>query len=267
MANIAQLSTSNTFGQWVTTTQEVVSKLNNLTDGGNSTVFFANTNFSVANNVTIGGNLTVTGNIVLDEIGFDDLFVNGNVIIGNTLSVTGNTQLSNLQVTGNVFTINVTNTLQVGSNAFIYGVLSVPSSANIGNLNVSGNSTLAQLQITGNVVTLNTTSSAFVGEDLFVYGDTTITGNLVVSGNLTLDNIGFDDLNVAGSGSFGNNISVIGNTQLTGTLDVTGNTTTINTTVTATLNANVFVGNANTGIYDAIAAVQGSSLAFAIALG
>lgn len=55
MATIDQISTSNTFGQWVTGTQAVISKLNNLTDGGNTNIFYANTS------LTVSGNISVTG--------------------------------------------------------------------------------------------------------------------------------------------------------------------------------------------------------------
>jgi hypothetical protein len=48
---------------------------------------------------------------------------------------------------------------------------------------------------------------------------------------------------------------------------MTGNVTMVNANVTSTLVANNFSGAANTRIYDAIAAAEGSSLAFAIALG
>jgi hypothetical protein len=66
-----------------------------------------------------------------------------------------------------------------------------------------------------------------VGNTLSVVGNTTITGDLTVSGNITLDTVGFDDLSVAGSGTFAN------------TLSVTGNTTLSNANVTNTLTANV----------------------------
>jgi plastocyanin len=109
MPEITQLSTSNTFSQWLTGTQELISKVNSLTDGGNASIFFANTNLEVGNNLTIGGDLTVTGNIVLDNIGFNDLFVSGNVVIDEDLSVIGNTTLSNVTITyGNIDTANIT---------------------------------------------------------------------------------------------------------------------------------------------------------------
>ena len=93
-----------------------------------------------------------------------------------------------------------------------------------------------------------------------VSSDVVIGGNLTVSGNITLDAIGFDDLIVSGSGSFAN------------TLTVTGNTTMSNATVANTLTANIanitsFVGTANDAIYSAISTVDGSSIALAIALG
>ena len=80
MANIInQLATSNTFLQWLTATQSIISTTNALREGGSGETFVANTNIEIANNVTIGGNLTVSGNITLDAIGFDDLIVAGDV--------------------------------------------------------------------------------------------------------------------------------------------------------------------------------------------
>lgn len=108
MSNINQLATSNTFSQWLTGTQELISKMNSLTDGGNGATFLSNTNIEIANNVTIGGNLTVSGNITLDAIGFDDLIVSGGATIGTTLNVAGNTTLGNATITyGNFTTANV----------------------------------------------------------------------------------------------------------------------------------------------------------------
>lgn len=108
MAIINNLNTSNTFAQWLTTTQSVVTKFNQLTDGGDSLTFLANTNVEFSNNVTITGNLIVGGNITLDSVGFDDLIVNGSANIANTLSVTGNTTLSNATISyGNFTTSNI----------------------------------------------------------------------------------------------------------------------------------------------------------------
>lgn len=115
MANtINQLTTANTFLQWLTASQGLITGFNALREGGSGQTFTANTNIDIANNVTIGGNLTVSGNITLDAIGFDDLIVSGGATIGTTLGVTGNTTLTNATINyGNFETSNVT--LLVGS--------------------------------------------------------------------------------------------------------------------------------------------------------
>ena len=121
MANtINNLTTSNTFLQWLTATQSVISRLNILTEGGNTQTFQANTNIDIANNVTIGGNLTVSGNITLDAIGFDDLIVSGGATIGTTLDVTGNTTLTNATITYGNFTTSNVITLVGSANTAIY---------------------------------------------------------------------------------------------------------------------------------------------------
>ena len=177
MSNINQLATSNTFSQWLTGTQELISKMNSLTDGGNGSTFLSNTNIEIANNVTIGGNLTVSGNITLDAIGFDDLIVSGGATIGTTLDVAGFTTLANA----------------------------------------------------------NTTGSLNVGSDLYV------SGNTVFGGNVTLDIVGFNDLNVAGK------LTVSGNTSLTNVTVNYGNFQTANVTS--------LVGSANTLIFNTISGV------------
>lgn len=121
MANtINQLTTANTFLQWLTASQGLISGFNALREGGSGQTFTANTNIDIANNVTIGGNLTVSGNITLDAIGFDDLIVNGSATIANTLVVSGNTTLTNATINyGNFETSNVTS-LVGSANTAIY---------------------------------------------------------------------------------------------------------------------------------------------------
>ena len=91
---INQLSTANTFQQWLTSSQSLISVTNNLTDGGNSSTFYANTN------VQIGGDLTVTGNITLETVGYDNLEVSGD------LNVVGNTTVNNIFASGAGFSQN-----------------------------------------------------------------------------------------------------------------------------------------------------------------
>jgi hypothetical protein len=284
---IDQISTANTFEEWLTTTSTLVAVANNLTDntgGGfyaNSSIFIegsaaslnvrtlanintlrANTanlanvlffnddvtiprdlligrnanlianiaSVNVTNRLFVGGdtflhgNLTISGNTTLDAIGFNDLAVAGNASIAQTLVIVGSTLGSNLTLSGNITTANVTTTLNVGSS------ITTPT-ANIATLNVTNG-----LILTGNAARVNVTSNLAVGGDAFIYG------NLTITGNTTLDSIGFNDLSVAGSINAANL-----NTS-------TGNITNL-------------VGQANTAIYGAISAAIDSSIAFSIALG
>ena len=91
---INQLSTANTFQQWLVATQSLISVANNLTDGIGGT-FYANTD------VTIDGNLIVTGNITLEAVGYDDLYVSGNTEITGNLSVSGTANIETFIGTAN----------------------------------------------------------------------------------------------------------------------------------------------------------------------
>ena len=72
---INQLTTANTFQQWLGASQSLITTTNNLTDGGNSATFYANTN------VTVGESLNVAGNIFASGAGFSQ---NANVKSGVT---------------------------------------------------------------------------------------------------------------------------------------------------------------------------------------
>jgi hypothetical protein len=78
----------------LTSSQSLISLTNNLTDGGNSSTFYANTN------IQIGGDLTVTGNITLETVGYDNLEVSGD------LNVVGNTTVNNIFASGAGFSQN-----------------------------------------------------------------------------------------------------------------------------------------------------------------
>jgi len=79
---INQLTTANTFQQWLVATQDLIGIANNLTNGVGGT-FYANTN------MVVGGDLTVTGNITLDSIGFNDMNVAGNLYVGGSITGPG----------------------------------------------------------------------------------------------------------------------------------------------------------------------------------
>jgi len=125
----------------------------------------------VYGNQQIKGDLEVSGNLSLDSLGFDDLSVAGSGSFGNTLTVTGQTTLSNVTVSGNVATLNVTNQANFGNNVRIDG-----------DLVVSGNITLDSIGFDD----LNVSGSANISNNLIVTGTTNLTGNLtVVNANVT----------------------------------------------------------------------------------
>lgn len=101
---INQISTANTFQQWLVATQSLIGVANSITDGTGGT-FYANTN------VVVDGNLTVTGNITLDQIGFNDLNVAGNIY------ASGSSFSANANVRAGVTTFSVTNS---GSAAYLF---------------------------------------------------------------------------------------------------------------------------------------------------
>lgn len=176
---IGRLSQSNTFAEWLTTTDAVVANVNALTDN-------------------VGG-------------GF---IANSAIFIEGVDPVTGApTATLNVRTHANINTIRA-------------------NTANIANISFSGSG----MTIPGNVAVANITSNLYVGGDSFIYG------NLTISGNVTLDSLGFDDLSVAGS----------------------VNSTNLNT---STANITQLVGSANTAIYSTIDGAIGQAIAFSIALG
>lgn len=211
---INQLSTANTFEQWLITTQNLVAVANSLTDGNDST-FLANT----------------------------------------ILDINGDYNSARLNVrTSAAINILYANTANLANVNFSTNGITIPKDIVIGgNSTITGNSTIGNLVITQNLQTLNVTSSANIG------GDLRVSGNVIVTGNLTLDSIGFDDLQVAG-------------------LVNVGTVLIAPSAVIANANVESFVGTANTSIWQAldnlntsINNVGGSgnetALAYAIALG
>ena len=103
MAAINRVTTSNTFYQWMSSTDAVIGTVNLLTDGNGST-FVSNSNIdvngylNVSSDLRVTGNVIVSGNISLDDIGFDDISIAGSANISNTLYVTGTSTLANANV-------------------------------------------------------------------------------------------------------------------------------------------------------------------------
>lgn len=104
---------------------------------------------SIKGNTLISGDLVVSGNITLDAIGFDDLIVNGSGSFANTLSVTGITTLSNVIVTGNVATLNITSNT-VTQNLRVDQTSNFTGNATFVHANATGTLTVNQLGGTAN---------------------------------------------------------------------------------------------------------------------
>ena len=104
---------------------------------------------SIKGNTLISGDLVVSGNITLDAIGFDDLIVNGSGSFANTLSVTGITTLSNIIVTGNVATLNITSNT-VTQNLRVDQTSNFTGNATFVHANATGTLTVNQLGGTAN---------------------------------------------------------------------------------------------------------------------
>jgi hypothetical protein len=292
MAIISQLNTANTFSQWLTATQDIITKTNSLVEGGGSSTFYSNTNLSVANNLTIGGDLTVSGNIVLDSISFDDINSNGsasfannltvggnstltgNVTIANTLSVTGNTTLTNLAVSGtaNISTLTSTSGLLTSrTNIFVDG-WALSSNANVRtgvttfSVTHAGSGAYLFDQYSGN------------NPDIYLHPGQTVSFNINASGHPflirqtnggTLYNVGLTHVSTTGV------VTVESGAQAkeTGTLiwkvpfELTGNTYVYQCQNHSVMVGNLIIQSTVTAALAAATAATGDSLAFAIALG
>ncbi len=221
---INQLTSSNTFQQWLTSTTSLIGIANSLTDGPTIT---ANTLLTLS---ATGTSLNVR-NVALI-----------NVITSNTI----NTSIANIRGSG--FAINVANSLWVSANAVINGNLTV------GNLIITGTSTLTtpsfvDLSPSGNVAVtgwltvgrwINQTgaNSSFLGQIAFnnvgtsfaAAGNISVTksatlGNVLVSGGVVNTSNLIVTSGISGNALFRNNISVSGTTTLSGNVVITGNTT------------------------------------------
>jgi len=235
---INQLSTANTFQQWLTSSQSLISVTNNLTDGGNSSTFYANTN------IQIGGDLTVTGNITLETVGYDNLEVSGD------LNVVGNTTVNNIFASGAGFSQNA----NVKSGVTTFSVVN------------SGSGAYLFDQYSGN------------NPDIYLHPGQTVSFNINASGHPflirqsnggTLYNVGLTHVSTAGVVTTGSDAQA----KVTGTLiwkvpfALTGNTYVYQCQNHAGMVGNLIIQSTVTAALAAATAATGDSLAFAIALG
>ena len=260
MSIISQLNTANTFSQWLTATQDLVTKTNSLIEGGGSSTFYSNTNLSVANNLTIGGDLTVTGNIVLDSISFDDINSNGSASFANNLTVLGTSNL-------NIIT-SKTGLLSVNSNLFVDG-FALSSNANVR----TGVTTFAVTHAGSGAYLFDQYSGN--NPDIYLHPGQTVSFNINASGHPflirqsnggTLYNVGLTHVSTAGVVTTGSDAQA----KQTGTLIwKVPSVLAGNTYVYQCQNHSVMVGNLiiQTTVSSAYTRASDDAVAFAIALG
>ena len=147
---INQISTANTFQQWLIATQALITTANTLTDG-NGASFIANTKLDVSGT---GSQLNVR-----NSAGINTLYAN-NAFLGGFTNVT---------------------TLNVSSSGYIGGDLQVT-----GNLTVSGNVTLDAIGFDD----LAVSGGATIGTTLDVTGNTTLSNYVTATyGNFSTANV------------------------------------------------------------------------------
>jgi hypothetical protein len=225
---ILQIDTSDTFLEWLTATQLLISTANLLTNGAGSTLY-ANTRLEI-------GGPSASLNVVTSAT-INDL-------IGTTANVV-TVQVRNLNITENVTSaLKTTSSATVGTDLTVYGNSTIAGNAIIsGDLTVSGNITL----------------DAIGFDDLSVNGSATIANTLSVTGNSTFSNANVTSVLTA-------NIARITTAEIT-SANITTTTGTIASANITTANIVNLVGTANTAIYAAISNAEGTALAFSIALG
>ena len=297
MSIISNLSTANTFQEWLSTTSTLVTKSNALTDNVGGAGFLANTSLYIEGteaslNVRTLANINTlqanTANIANVTLGASNIYltsaaslIGGNIAIANVtsnLTVGGDAFISgNLVVSGNV-TLDAIgfDELTIAGGASIGTTLNVAQGSTLtgdvlgGNISLTGNITVTNANINGNIATANITSNLSVGANASVFGNLTVsgnntTGNILVTRNATISG-NIATVNVTSNLAVGANAFVYGN------LTVSGNTTLSNANINyATANTLILTaslgGAVNTAIYGTITAAIDSSIAFAIALG
>jgi plastocyanin len=238
----------------LTSSQSLISFANDLTDGGNSFTFLANTN------VKIGGDLTVSGNIILDAISFDDINSNGSASFANNLSVLGTSNL-------NIIT-SKTGLLSVNSNIFVDG-FALSSNANVR----TGVTTFAVSHAGSGAYLFDQYSGN--NPDIYLHPGQTVSFNINASGHPflirqsnggTLYNVGLTHVSTAGVVTTGSDAQA----KQTGTLIwKVPSVLAGNTYVYQCQNHSVMVGNLiiQTTVSSAYSRASDDAVAFAIALG
>lgn len=170
--SIQNISTANTFYQWVVLTQKLVPEVNDKLVNFTVNPLYSNTNINVAYGLVVGGNVNVGGTFILDQSNIDDLSVSGNLSVGSNITApTG--VFTNLAISSNLSNVSVNTTVAVGTNSNVYGRINVANKLSSSNLTATGNLYFHNTNVYASNVIVTTTQ---------------VNGNLVVSGNATFSN-------------------------------------------------------------------------------
>ena len=227
---LPQLTTANTFQQWLTATQSLIGTANLLTNGAGST-FYANTRLEIGGtNATLNVVTSATVNDLIDNT-------------ANIISV----QARNLNLTENVTsTLKTTGQAIVGSDLTVYG-----NSTMYGNTAIAGD-----LTVSGNI-----TLDAIGFDDLIVSGSGSFANTLSVTGNSTFSNANVTSVLTA-------NIARLTTAEITTATITNGTITTANVT-NANVDTFIGTANTAiyAAIAAAANSAADTSVALAIALG
>lgn len=136
--SIQNISTANTFYQWVVLTQKLVPEVNDKLVNFTVNPLYSNTNINVAYGLVVGGNVNVGGTFILDQSNIDDLSVSGNLSVGSRITApTG--VFTNLAISSNLSNVSLNTTVAVKTNSNIYGRINVANVLTSTNLTATGN--------------------------------------------------------------------------------------------------------------------------------
>ena len=216
---ISNISLSNTFGQWVTTTNSLVIDHNNLASNNyqknTGTLYLVDPTLALqTSNATVQGYFQVAG-VGSSAYVQNNLRVDSQVYFTNT--VLGLTNTGQANIGGILLALSPGTGLAVSNNTTMGGYLSVG-----GNTNISNTLTVSSTTNIGGITTISNTTN--------ITGVTTISNNAIISQNTTIGHY----LNV------GNDISAV-NEYLSGNETVLG-TSTINIIQANNVNVGILTG-------------------------
>jgi hypothetical protein len=236
---INQLSTANTFEQWLIATQSLIAFANSLTDAAPGSTFTANTTlYVITGNLTVGNTMTAP-TVNTDVIIFDDgTRLTSNVPIVNAYNhANGAFDKANSANVLAQAAYNAANTIALngelsGNNATISKT--VTANAIVANVSM----TTANITVTSNITTSNIVASNDVTVTKNVSAGNVIVTNSISGNNITAtNNVSAGNINTTNTVSAAN-ISVSDTITVTKNVS-TGNISVVNTVTTDNVTANL----------------------------